>query len=122
MSTEKLRNIGPKPAAWLRQGGSRAHEAVAAVATVKAFRRVKRGGFKPPLTLLYPIEGALTVRHWQEVPDARRAELVAEAEAAIAQLPPPRHKPPAGPVTTTLHHDEAATASVAHDDRLFGDD
>lgn len=122
MSTEKLRNIGPKSAAWLRQVGLRTHEDVAAVGTVEAFMRVKRAGFKPTLNLLYSIEGALTDRHWQEVPDARRAELVAEAEAAIAQLPPPRHKPPAGPVTTTLHHDEAATASVAHDDRLFGDD
>ncbi|HEY4556048.1 MAG TPA: TfoX/Sxy family protein [Lysobacter sp.] len=122
MSTEKLRNIGPKSAAWLRQVGLRTHEDVAAVGTVEAFMRVKRAGFKPTLNLLYSIEGALTDRHWQEVPDARRAELVAEAEAAIAQLPPPRHKPPAGPVTTTLHHDEAAAASVAHDDRLFGDD
>jgi len=100
MSTEKLRNIGPKSAAWLRQVGLRTHEDVAALGTVEAFMRVKRAGFKPTLNLLYAIEGALTDRHWQEIPDERRAELVAQAEAAIALIPPPRNRPPAGPVTT----------------------
>ena len=63
--------------------------------------RVKRAGFKPSLNLLYALEGALRDCHWQDVPDERRAELVAAAEAAIALLPPPRHRPPAGPVATT---------------------
>lgn len=120
MSTEKLRNIGPKSAAWLRQVGLRTHEDVAAVGTVEAFMRVKRAGFKPTLNLLYSIEGALTDVHWQEVPDSRRAELVAQAEAAIALLPPPRHKPPAGPVTTTMHTEDDAGAP-ATDERLFDD-
>ncbi|MBA3486405.1 MAG: TfoX/Sxy family DNA transformation protein, partial [Lysobacter sp.] len=51
---------------------------------------------------LYAIEGALLDCHWQEIPGERRSELVAQAEAAIAQLPPPRHKPAATPVTTTV--------------------
>ena len=63
--------------------------------------RVKRAGFKPSLNLLYALEGALLDCHWQEVPEARRTELVHEAEAAIALLPPPRNRPAAGPVTTT---------------------
>jgi len=74
---------------------------------VDAFMRVKRAGFKPSLNLLYSLEGALLDCHWQEVPEARRTQLVEEAEAAIAQLPPPRGRPPAGPVTTTI---------VMHDD------
>lgn len=118
MSTEKLRNIGPKSAAWLRQVGLRTHEDVAALGTVEAFMRVKRAGFKPTLNLLYSIEGALAGCHWQEIPDTRRAELVAEAEAAIAQLPPPRHKPAAGPVTTT-HHE--APVEMVFEERLFDD-
>ena len=69
----KLRNIGPKSAAWLRQVGLRTREDLAGAGTVEAFMRV------------------------------RRAELVAAAEAAIAQLPPPRGRPAAGPVTTTHH-------------------
>ena len=75
MSNEKLRNIGPKSAAWLRQVGLRTQDDIAAVGTVEAFMRVKRAGFKPTLNLLYAIEGALTDRHWQEVPDARRQQL-----------------------------------------------
>jgi TfoX/Sxy family transcriptional regulator of competence genes len=104
LSNEKLRNIGPKSAAWLRQVGLRTQDDIAAVGTVEAFMRVKRAGFKPTLNLLYAIEGALTDRHWQEVPEARRNELVSAAEAAIALLPPPRYRPPAGPVTTTMHN------------------
>ena len=78
--------------------------------------RVRRAGFRPGLNLLYAIEGALNDTHWQEVPDARRTELVAAAEAAIAQLPPPRGRPAAAPVTTT-HMDEPAddAAMLPHD-------
>ncbi|HVR80486.1 MAG TPA: TfoX/Sxy family protein [Luteimonas sp.] len=102
MSTQvKLRNIGPKSAAWLRQVGLRSREDLEAVGTIDAFMRVKRAGFKPSLNLLYALEGALHDCHWQEVPEQRRSELVAAAEAAIALLPPPRNRPAAGPVTTT---------------------
>lgn len=103
MSTAaKLRNIGPKSAAWLRQVGLRTREDLAATGTVDAYMRVRRAGFKPGLNLLYAIEGALLDCHWQDVPEARRGELVAAAEAAIAQLPPPRGRPAAAPVTTTV--------------------
>ena len=115
----KLRNIGPKSAAWLRQVGLRTHEDIAAVGTVEAFMRVKRAGFKPSLNLLYALEGALRDCHWQEVPDARRSELVGAAEAAIALLPPPRHRPAAAPVTTTVHvrEDEAPAFGLFDDER-----
>jgi hypothetical protein len=102
MTGPKLRNIGPKSAAWLRQVGLRSREDLAAAGTVDAFMRVKRAGFKPSLNLLYALEGALLDCHWQDVPDARRTELVAAAEAAIALLPPPRGRPAAGPVTLTM--------------------
>ena len=102
MSTEKMRNIGPKSAAWLRQVGLRTREELAEAGTVEAFMRVKRAGFKPTLNLLYAIEGALQDVHWQEVPDARRQELVSAAGAAIDQLPPPRYKPAPAPVRTTV--------------------
>lgn len=102
----RLRNIGPKSAAWLRQVGLRTLDDLAAAGPVEAYMRVRRAGFRPGLNLLYAIEGALNDTHWQEVPEARRVELVAAAEAAIAQLPPPRNRPVAAPVTTT-HMDEA---------------
>jgi hypothetical protein len=117
MSTqEKLRNIGPKSAAWLRQVGLRTRGDLAAAGTVEAFMRVKRAGFKPSLNLLYALEGALLDCHWQEVPDARRNELVAAAEAAIALLPPPRGRPAAGPVTTTMMGDADRDPRMPPDD------
>ncbi|BAV99717.1 DNA transformation protein [Lysobacter enzymogenes] len=106
MSGAKLRNIGPKSAAWLRQVGLRSHADIAAIGTVEAFMRVKRAGFKPTLNLLYAIEGALLDCHWQEIPDERRQELILAAEAATALLPAPRNKPAAAPVHTTVHQEE----------------
>ena len=102
----KMRNIGPKSAAWLRQVGLRTHEDVAAAGAVDAFMRVKRAGFRPSLNLLYALEGALADCHWQEVPEERRQVLVAEYEAAAALLPAPRGRPAASPVTTTHHESQ----------------
>ncbi|WP_240095840.1 TfoX/Sxy family protein [Thermomonas flagellata] len=112
----RLRNIGPKSAAWLRQVGLRTREDLAAVGAVGAWIRVKRAGFKPSLNLLYALEGALCDCHWQQVPDARRAELVQAAEAAAAELPPPRGRPAAAPVTTRHPDAEAAPALGLFDD------
>ena len=118
MTAAKLRNIGPKSAAWLRQVGLRSREDLAAIGTVEAFMRVKRAGFKPSLNLLYAIEGALLDCHWQDIPDARRSELVLAADDAIAQLPPPRHRPAAAPVTTTMHVRESMPGlALFEDDR-----
>jgi DNA transformation protein and related proteins len=52
MSGVKLRNIGPKSAAWLRQVGLRTPEDLVAVGAVGAFVKVRRAGFKPSLNLL----------------------------------------------------------------------
>jgi len=116
VSNEKLRNIGPKSAAWLRQVGLRTRADLEGVGAVEAFMRVKRAGFKPSLNLLYALEGALCDCHWQEVPDARRGELVSAADAAIALLPPPRHRPPAGPVTTTQVAEETMPSMKLFDE------
>ncbi len=66
-STQKMRNIGPKSAAWLRQVGLRTLDEIAAIGTVEAFMKVRRAGFKPSLNLLYALEGAVLDCHWQEV-------------------------------------------------------
>ena len=118
----KLRNIGPKSAAWLRQVGLRTFDDLAAIGAVEAFMRVKRAGFKPSLNLLYALEGALQDCHWQQIPDARRSELVMAADAATALLPPPRNRPPAGPVTTTQVAEEAAVPALHLFDDPTGDD
>ena len=89
-TTIKMRNIGPKSSAWLRQVGLRTQEDIAAAGPVDAFMRVKRAGFRPSLNMLYSLEGVLLGCHWQKVPEERRAELLLEAEAQIAQIPPSR--------------------------------
>ena len=124
MTTAKLRNIGPKSAAWLRQVGLRSREDLEAVGAVEAFMRVKRAGFKPSLNLLYALEGALLDCHWQDVPEARRGELVLAADAATALLPPPRNRPAAAPVTTTQVADaeDAAPAFRLFDDPVGSED
>ncbi len=75
----KLRNIGPKSAAWLRQVGIHEPEQLIELGAVEAFVRIRRAGFRPSLNLLYALEGALLGVHWQA------------ADAATAELPlPPR--------------------------------
>lgn len=107
-SGTKLRNIGPKSAAWLRQTGVRSQEDLEAVGALAAFVRVKRAGFKPSLNLLYALEGAILGCHWQEIPEERRSELVLAAGEEVAKLPLPKNKrmPAAGPVTTTRRDDD----------------
>ncbi|MEN4905166.1 TfoX/Sxy family protein [Luteimonas sp. TWI1416] len=115
MSAPKLRNLGPKSAAWLRQVGLRTREDLEAAGAVEAFVRVRRAGFRPSLNLLYSIEGALLDCHWQEVPEARRLQLTEAAEAATAQLPDPRARTAGGPVTTIVHD------AADRDDAMPGD-
>ncbi len=102
----KLRNIGPKSAAWLRQVGLRTPEELAAIGAVGAFVKVKRAGFKPSLNLLYSLEGALQDCHWQELPEARRTLLVAEYEAIIAAQPLKKAPPASGPVYQRVVEEE----------------
>ncbi len=101
--TEKLRNIGPKSMAWLRQTGIRTLDELKEIGALPAFVRIKRAGFRPSLNLLYALEGAILDCHWQEIPAERRAELILAAEAEVAKLPKGRGKvqPAAGAVTTT---------------------
>ena len=107
MSQGKLSNVGPKSAAWLRQVGIRSQDDLVAAGAVGAFMKVKRAGFKPSLNLLYALEGALLGCHWQEVPEARRQQLVTEYETAAAGLPAARHAQLPGPVLE--RHMPAAT-------------
>ncbi|MCW4454333.1 TfoX/Sxy family protein [Flavobacterium sp. MXW15] len=116
MSTAKLRNIGPKSAAWLRQVGLHTQEDLVATGAVAAFVKVRRAGFKPSLNLLYSLEGALVGCHWQELPAPRRQQLVEEYEAIIAEQPLKRAGPAAGPVYSTQVLDAGEDEPFAADD------
>ena len=104
----KIKNIGPKSMAWLRQTGVRTQEDLESVGSLAAYVRIKRAGFKPSLNLLYALEGAILGCHWQSIPDARRSELILAAETEVALLPQPKYKrmPTAAPVTTTQMESE----------------
>ena len=103
MTAEKIKNIGPKSMAWLRQTGIRTQADLEAVGSLAAYVRIKRAGFKPSLNMLYAMEGAILGCHWQDIPAERRSELIIAADAEVALLPQPKYKrmPVAGPVTTT---------------------
>ena len=87
MSNEKIRNVGPKSAAWLRQVGVRTTEDLSRVGPVEAFMKVKRAGFRPSLNLLYAMAGAMADCHWAELPEERKQELLLELDAAQSANP-----------------------------------
>ena len=74
---EKLVNIGPKSAAWLRQVGIRTHAQLTVAGALGAFVKIKRAGFRPSLNLLYALEGAILGCHWRD-----RASSARQAAAA----------------------------------------
>ncbi|HEY6985680.1 MAG TPA: TfoX/Sxy family protein [Rhodanobacteraceae bacterium] len=87
MSSSKIRNVGPKSAAWLRQVGVRSTEDLVRIGPVEAFLKVKRAGFRPSLNLLYAMAGAIADCHWAELPESRKQELLAALEAAESANP-----------------------------------
>ena len=85
---EKIRNIGPKSMAWLRQVGVRTMEDLTALGALGVFLKVKRAGFKPSLNLLYALAGAERGCHWTALSAEEKSALVVEVSAyddALAQ-------------------------------------
>ena len=86
-SNDKIRNVGPKSAAWLRQVGVRTIEDLRRVGPIEAFMKVKRAGFRPSLNLLYAMQGALEDCHWADLSEETKASLVLAAESAETANP-----------------------------------
>ena len=101
---DKIRNVGPKSAAWLRQVGVRTTEDLARVGPVDAFLKVKRAGFRPSLNLLYSMAGALADCHWADLPEEKKQELLAGLEAAES----------ANPIRTRWEKAAAASERASH--------
>lgn len=72
---QKLENIGPKNAAWLRAVGITTRAELERAGSVGAYRRVVEAGFEPPLQLLYALEGALLELRAERLPEAVRENL-----------------------------------------------
>jgi len=83
----KIRNVGPKSAAWLRQVGVRTTEDLARIGPVETFLKVKRAGFRPSLNLLYSMAGALADCHWADLPEEQKQELLSALESAESANP-----------------------------------
>ena len=79
--SDKLLNIGPKSAAWLRQVGVRTHDDLKALGAVGVFLKVKRAGFRPSLNLLYALAGAELGCHWTELTPEHKQAMVLEVTA-----------------------------------------
>ncbi|MBN8481558.1 MAG: TfoX/Sxy family protein [Xanthomonadales bacterium] len=117
----KIRNVGPKSAAWLRQVGVRTHEDLVRVGVVEAFLKVKRAGFRPSLNLLYAMAGAIDDCHWTDLPEDRRAALVADLEAAEAVNPIKSRWDKAADRSARNDGDGSAPAQESDDGDGFGD-
>lgn len=81
MSDDKLLNIGPKSAAWLRQVGVRTLEDLKKHGALGTFMKVKRAGFRPSLNLLYALAGAEQGVHWATLTPEYKSALVTEVNA-----------------------------------------
>lgn len=84
--SEKIRNVGPKSAAWLRQIGIRTEEDLRKFGAVEAYRRVKLAGFKPTLNLLYSMAGAEDDCHWTQLSEERKASLVLASDSITEEM------------------------------------
>ncbi len=80
--SDKLLNIGPKSAAWLRQVGIRTLEDLRRLGAVGAFLKVKKAGFRPSLNLLYALAGAERGCHWTALSAEDKNAMVLEVNAA----------------------------------------
>jgi len=117
----KIRNVGPKSAAWLRQVGVRTLEDLVRVGPVEVFLKVKRAGFRPSLNLLYAMAGAIDDCHWTDLPEDRRAALVADLEAAEAVNPIKSRWDKAADRSARNDGDGSAPAQESDDGDGFGD-
>ena len=74
----KLRNIGPTSAQMLSDAGLVDAEDLRVLGPVLCYLAVQQAGYRPSLNLLWAIEGALTERAWNAIPEVRKASLLIE--------------------------------------------
>jgi DNA transformation protein and related proteins len=117
---EKIRNVGPKSAAWLKQVGVKSTADVRAIGAFNTFLKVRKAGFKASLNLIYALAGAELDCDWRELAPERKQELAKafeafEAEAkAQRKIFSPRSGPGSGAVSAIL--EQALGKSEAESD------
>lgn len=81
MSLAKLRNLGPVSARWLGAVGIARADDLERLGAARAFAAVRASGTRASWNLLYALHGAIYDLPWNDLPEALRARLRAEAEA-----------------------------------------
>lgn len=119
----RIRNVGPKSAAWLRQVGVRTHEDLVRVGPVETFLKIKRAGFRPSLNLLYSLAGALDDCHWTELGEERKHALLLDLSAAESANPIKSRWDKAAERSARNDHDgdDAGSASASGEGTDAGD-
>ena len=82
----ELQNLGKTSVQWLNAVGIRTLEQLKEAGTVTVYKKVKARGFKVSRVLLYALEGAQLGLHWNDVPAARKQELLEQVEGPGSQL------------------------------------
>ena len=70
-----MKNLGKTSAQWLHAVGIHTPSDLRRLGAVEAYRSVRARGFRASRVLLYAIEGALLDIHWNQLPEAHKAEL-----------------------------------------------
>lgn len=71
----RLRNLGPRSAAWLGQVGIKSRADLERFGSIGAFLAVRDSGQRTTLNLLYALEGALLDEPWQDLPGPLKQRL-----------------------------------------------
>ena len=78
----RLKNIGPRSAAWLADVGIETLDDLERVGPVEAWRRAKRAySGRVSITLLYALQGALLDLPWNELPEEIKRQLADAARS-----------------------------------------
>ena len=83
----KLKNLGAKSQAWLRDVGLHTRADLEALGPVLAYKIVKHHHPEATLLLLYALYGALHDRHWASLTDEEKFHLAEEAAAPLTVTP-----------------------------------
>ena len=77
----QLLNLGPTSEKWLNAVGIYTKGALKKLGPVKAYLRVKKGGYKPSLNLLYALAGTLMDVRWNKLPQNVKTQLLLDMDS-----------------------------------------
>ena len=85
----KMKNLGKTSTQWLHAAGIHKTADLRRLGSIHAYKAVKNRGINVSKVLLYAIEGALTDKHWAELPQERKDSLAKQLEQLDSDLRKP---------------------------------